>query len=233
MDVVRRDRLRELLASLWRLKYGLQSAARKDCVIRLTQLQFERGSRGRRGAGSTADARWRATTVETYRFVGRVIDEWVADACPDCHGRGVKGGTRMQFGAVRGVCGPCAGSGRVDHWSAAMLDLLMHGDHDGQVAVPVKKPCLPCLGRGWTSRMVKHAAERERSCSTCGGAGKRRLIDPALDAPRMAALKITRADYAYRWQRRFLDLHAMLARVDAELQQGLQSEMKRGSIHHR
>lgn len=224
MEVVQRDRGRELLAYLWRLKYGEQPTVRRQCVLLLERMLSARGGRGRH---------WKAGRLLTVRFVVRVIDEWVNDGCPECGGRCTKGGTRAHFSTVRKACTECHETGTVEHWTQAMLDLLLHGDHDGQVAVPVMKPCPACTGRRWVSGTVKVGYARERACGACSGSGKRRLTDEALDNPRMAALQITKADYAYKWKRRFMEVHGVLSRVDELLKDGLQSEMKTGSIHSR
>jgi hypothetical protein len=155
-------RLAELL---WRLKYGQDHRCAREAVALLAhELQRRADRKGWRLDGNGI----------LVKFATRVLAEWAHDKCPHCGGKGKTGGQFDPGLTAIKPCTSCNGAGSVERWTRAGIDLLLHGDHDGQVAVPIKAPCTACAGHGRVhGKTFKRQAERE--CRPCQGSGDARF----------------------------------------------------------
>lgn len=205
--VVLRSLRRELLARLWRLKYGLDAPVRRDCVLELVEVFRRRGNhlRNRRHAPDLL-----------LRFADCLISEWINDHCPACKGRGTKGGYRGGIMFTRAICPTCDGAKYV---------------HEvGQSGYPVQRPCQTCGAKGWVKQGRRLEPVRERVCGECHGLGRRGIDAQALVRPRIDALGITVEEYDASWRSAFADMHHLLNDIDASLGKSLQIGLRRGSI---
>lgn len=106
-----------------------------------------------------------------------------------------------------------------------MFDLLLHGDHDGQVVVSVTAPCEACCTKGVTQGKT-YKPKAERACRACNGSGWARYHD----AGRAQALGVDLVIYRKHWAQRFDAVHEQLSRVEASIKRGLQKELDRNTI---
>jgi len=199
----------ELGNILWHMKYGqdLRHRALHRASL-LLAMRIAEGSRFKRGKLSGIAKMRDAQRPEherrsdqpalLVRFAETAILEWLSDQCSKCRGRGMLGGGGRI--SKRVDCAKCAPVReaidvrlRFCHWPIADRSL-----------------CDACLGKGFV--VETPFAEVPHLCNHCNGSGK----EPVNVGRRAIALGISLEVYRRRWESRFVWLHAVLEKVDAQ-----------------
>lgn len=209
------DRLGVLL---WRAKYGEDLSQAKPAAVLLADWirgagRFNRWAAGRQQRrlrhARCAEHRAEATPADLADALARaVLGEWIADRCPQCHGRGTVGGEQYLGSKALLRCRACNAEG----WR-----LLADGR--------TRETCAPCAGRGRVQAPAPDPGAT-RVCGLCKGCGRRRVEH----GRRAAALGLSLDLYRRRWQPVFEALLARLDAVDESVDAGLREQMKPGTM---
>ena len=192
--------------SLIRLRYGRDRKAVKPSIYLLVQEIRRMKDRKRWKFGKDTAV----NEALIARLASSVIGEWLEDRCGACCGRGRIGLSPEAMDVSRDACSGCEGKGYVEQWTRRGIDLLIHGDHDGQVASPVRRPCNRCGGNGQRVTRTMRKPTLGEFCTTCGGTGDRRTTANE----RALALGVPLSMFQKHWEKCYVQVLWRLSSLD-------------------